>query len=153
MYLMNSKIDFVKKTIDINPFSSKFFAWFDFSLPYIFKNDKTIQDIKKLSETTFINSFLAMPGCWHYMFYNINYIKNNICWRFCGGFFIGDKESLIDFYNLSILNFNEFLTQTNTLLWEVNYWCWLESYKHFKPTWYLADHDDSIINIPDHLIM
>ena len=46
MFLMNSKIEFVKKTIDINPFSTEVFCWMDFSLPYIFKDtDKTIQKI------------------------------------------------------------------------------------------------------------
>lgn len=152
MYLMNSKIDFVKKTIDINPFSSEYFAWFDFSLPYIFKNmDKTIQDIEIISHLNFTKTFLTMPGCWNFKINDINYIKNNICWRFCGGFFLGDKKSLIDFYNLSINNFSDFLTQTNTLVWEVNFWAWLETNKNFKPLWYQADHDDSIINIPDYL--
>ena len=82
---------------------------------------------------------------------DIDYIKNNICWRFCGGFFIGDKESLIDFYNLSFNNYSEFLIATKTFLWEVNYWAWLESYKNFSPIWFSGDHNDSIINIPSDL--
>lgn len=152
MYLMNSKIDFVKKTIDINPFSSKYFAWFDFSLPYIFKDiDKTIQRIKLISQYNYINFFLTFPGCWNLKVNDINFIKNNICWRFCGGFFLGDKESLIKFYDLSIDNFNEFLTQTNTLVWEVNYWAWLETNKNFNPIWYSADHNDTIVNIPEEV--
>jgi hypothetical protein len=152
MYLMNSKIEFVKKTIDINPFSTKYFAWFDFSLPYIFKNiNKSIEKIKNLPYHNYINSFLTIPGCWDYKVNDISLIGNNICWRFCGGFFFGDKESLIYFYNLSIDNFNTFLTQTHKLVWEVNYWAWLESNTNFKPIWYLANHDDSIINISHHL--
>ena len=154
MYLMNSKIDFVKKTIDINPFSSKYFAWIDFSLPYIFKNIvKTIKNIKILSESNYLDTFITMPGCWNYKINDTDYIKNNICWRFCGGFFLGDKESLINFYNLSINNFSEFLMHTNTLVWEVNYWCWLETNKNFNPIWYQADHDDSIVNIPEYLFI
>lgn len=152
MYLMNSKIDFIKKTIDINPFSTDYFCWFDFSLPYIFKNiDKSIQQIKLISQRNYKHYFLTIPGCWDYKINDINYIKNNICWRFCGGFFMGDKNSLIDFYNLSINNFAKFLSVTKTVLWEVNYWAWLESNTNFKPLWYLGNHDDSIINIPDHL--
>lgn len=152
MYLMNSKIDFLKKTIDINPFSSEYFAWVDFSLPYIFKNiDETIENIKIISQHNYIHSFLTMPGCWKLKINNINYIRDNICWRFCGGFFLGDKASLIHFYNLSVDNFNEFLMQTNTLVWEVNYWAWLETNKNFNPIWYQADHNDTIINIPKYL--
>jgi hypothetical protein len=152
MYLMNSKIDFVKKVIDKNPFSTDYFSWFDFSLPYIFKNvDKSIQEIKKISQRNYRHHFLTIPGCWDYTINDINYIKNNICWRFCGGFFMGDKNSLIDFYNLSIHNFAKFLSTSKTVLWEVNYWAWLESNTYFKPLWYSGDHNDSIINIPDHL--
>ena len=152
MYLMNSKIDFVREVIEINPFSSKYFCWIDFSLPYVFKNiDKTIKNIKLISQRNYINSFLAMPGCWSFKVNNINHIKDYICWRFCGGFFIGDKDSLIDFYNLSFNNFGDFLTQTKTLLWEVNYWAWLESFKGFSPIWYSGDHNDSIIDIPQHV--
>lgn len=152
MYLMNSKIDFVREVIEINPFSSKYFCWIDFSLPYVFKNiDKTIKNIKLISQRNYINSFLTIPGCWSFKVNDINYIKNNICWRFCGGFFMGDKDSLIDFYNLSFNNFGDFLTQTKTLLWEVNYWAWLESFKGFNPIWYCGDHNDSIIDIPQHV--
>ena len=148
MYLMNSKVDFVKKVIDKNPFSTYYFSWFDFSLPYIFKNvDKSIQQIKKISQRNYRHHFLTIPGCWDYTINDINYIKNNICWRFCGGFFMGDKNSLIDFYNLSIHNYTKFLSITKTVLWEVNYWAWLESNTYFKPLWYLGDHNnDHIIN-------
>lgn len=149
---MNSKIDFVKKVIDINPFSSKYFCWFDFSLPYIFRDiNNTVEKFKIISQNKYIESFLTIPGCWNWKVTEINFIKERICWRFCGGFFIGDKESLIDFYNLSFNNFSEFLTQTKLLLWEVNYWAWLESFKNFNPTWYLSDHNDCIINIPTNL--
>ena len=152
MFLMNSKIEFVKKTIDINPFSTEVFCWMDFSLPYIFKDtDKTIQKIKIMSQRNYINSFLTMPGCWNFKVNDINCIKNAICWRFCGGFFIGDKQTLINFYNLSIDNFIEFLKQTNKLLWEVNYWAWLEANTDFHPIWYPGDHNDSIINTPQYI--
>ena len=38
MFLMNSKTEFIKKTIHVNPFNNDYFCWFDFSLPYIFKD-------------------------------------------------------------------------------------------------------------------
>ena len=152
MNLMNSKIDFVKEAIEQNPFSNKYFCWFDFALPYIFKDfDKTIMLFNEISDYDYKKSFLIIPGCWNYLVNDIDYIKNNICWRFCGGFFIGDKDSLLNFYNVSINNYDEFLKITKTNVWEVNYWAWLESCKDLNPLWYLADHDDSIINIPEYL--
>ena len=151
MYLMHSKIEFIKKTIDVNPFDTNFFCWFDFSLPYIFKNiDQTLHNIQLHSTRNYIDKFITLPGCWNYKVNDINYLKNKIAWRFCGGFFIGDKVSLSHFYDTSISHFVEFLNLTdNTLVWEVNYWAWLEANNYISPIWYNADHNDTIVNIPE----
>ena len=90
-----------------------------------------------------------MPGCWNCKVNNINYLKNNIIWRFCGGFLVGDKESLTSFNLISYEHFLIFLNQSKTLVWEVNYWAWLEGLGLISPIWYLADHDDSIVDIPN----
>lgn len=151
MWLMNSKINFVEKCVKLNPFFTDCFCWFDFSLPYIFKNiDETINKFIEISNRCYKGKFLMIPGCWHKL-NNVNYVKNNIYWRFCGGFFIGDSESITEFYDLSNENYAEFLNETKTILWEVNYWAWLEFCKNFNPTWFLADHNDSIVNIPENL--
>lgn len=85
---MNSKIEFIYNSIIQNPFNSEYFCWIDFSLPYIFKDiEKTMNYIKIISQRKFINYFLTMPGCWNFKVDDINYIKNNICWGFCGGFY------------------------------------------------------------------
>jgi hypothetical protein len=153
IFLMLSKLEFVKKTIDINPFYSTNFGWFDFSLPYIFKDmDNTLLKIKKIPNTKFEDKFIYMPGCWNFKAYTDDYFKDNIVWRFCGGFLIGDKESLIQFYITSHNCFLTFLNETKTLVWEVNYWAWLERKGLITPTWYLADHDDSIVDIPNKII-
>lgn len=150
MFIQHSKIEFIKKSIDINPFNNDFFCWFDFSLLYIFKhNEKGLANIKKYSKSNFISTpFIAMPGCWNFTVGNVDKLKNSVCWRFCGGFFIGDKSSLLSFYHSSISHYEEFLILTETNVWEVNYWAWLESVGHITPIWYKADHDDTILDIP-----
>lgn len=130
IFLMNSKIDFVKETIDINPFSSNYFCWFDFSLPHVFKQpDNTIEKFKSIAEQKYIEKFLVIPCYCNNKIHDILFIKREIVWRFSGGFFMGDKESLTEFYNISYDSFKEFLLETNTIVWEVNYWAWLESKK------------------------
>ena len=149
MFLMLAKIEFIKKTIDINPFGSINFCWFDFSLAYIFKDmNNTLLKIKKISTSKFNDRFLYIPGCWNFKVDSLDYLKNNVVWRFSGGFFIGDKESLNRFYTTSHNCFLTFLNQTKTLVWEVNYWAWLESNGLINPTWCLGLHDDSILDIP-----
>jgi hypothetical protein len=151
MFLMLAKLEFIKKTININPFESMNFCWFDFSLAYIFEDmNNTLLKIKQISNTTFKERFIYMPGCWDFKVDAVDYLKNNIVWRFCGGFLIGDKESLSRFYTTSHNCFITFLNQTKTIVWEVNYWAWLESKGLINPTWYLADHNDSIVDIPNN---
>ena len=152
MTLMNSKTEFLYKTIIANPFNTEYFAWFDFSLPYIFKNlNTTLMEFKKLSLQNYIGSFIAIPGCLNFKINDVNWIKNTVVWRFCGGFLIGDKNSLLNFYNVSINYFPNFLKLTNNVLWEVNYWAWLEGCGYISPLWFLADHNDTIIYIPSVL--
>jgi hypothetical protein len=93
-----------------------------------------------------------MPGCWNFKCENIEALKDSICWRFCGGFFMGDKNSLTSFYHVSISHFEEFLKISEKLVWEVNYWAWLEASGYISPIWYLADHNDTIIDIPSQVI-
>ena len=150
MFLMLAKLEFLKKTICINPYNTNYFCWFDFSLPYIFKDlNNTLLKIKNISNTDFKTDFVCLPGCWNSKINNLDYLKDNIVWRFCGGFLIGDKKSLMNFYSISNNYFLNFLNQTKTLVWEVNYWAWLEALGLISPIWYLADHNDTIVNIPN----
>jgi hypothetical protein len=155
MFLMTAKIEYIKKTIDVNPFNNSIFCWFDFSMPYVFKNvDETLLKIKRLSSKNYINQpFLTMPGCWNYKMNDIHLLIDRISWRFCGNFFMGDSQSLTNFYNVSVSHFNEFLHLTKKLVWEVNYWAWLESRGYIDPIWYPADHNDTVINIPNSVIV
>lgn len=149
MLVINSKTEFVREAIELNPFSTEYFCWLDFSLPHVFKHsDKTIEKIKILSQQNFVKSFLVIPGCWNFKIENTHWIKNQIVWRFAGGVFMGDKKSLVDFSNLCINTFQQFLESTKTLVWEVNYWAWLEANKNFNPIWCQADHNDSIVDMP-----
>ena len=59
MFLMLAKLEFLKKTIDLNPYNSDYFCWFDFSLPYIFKDmNNTLLKIKNISNTEFKEDFM-----------------------------------------------------------------------------------------------
>lgn len=153
MLLMHAKVDFMKRAIDANPFHHQVFAWFDFSLPYVFKDpERTLIEMKNHSAREYPAAFLVMPGCWTIPtgpFTKENFLKDQICWRFCGGFFMGDKESILSFYETSIAYFDIFLFAIEYhIVWEVNYWAWLEANGHIHPLWYPADHNDSIIDIP-----
>lgn len=151
--LMNSKIEYVYDTIIQNPFNTTHFSWIDFNISHIFKDrPKILNYLRVLSQRTFVPSFLTIPGCWSKLNKdNVCSIINNISWRFCGGFFMGDKQSLINFYNLYMEHFPVFLNEYKKNVWEVNFWAYLECFKSWNPTWFHADHNDSIIQIPTNL--
>jgi len=153
--LQNSKTEFLQLAIEADPFSSTHFAWIDFSIAYMFRNIKLSQrQLQVLGTCDLADKFFAIPGCWgkwdplrhdHHM--------ENIHWRFCGCFFIADKESMLEFCGLYRELCPRFLKETQKLLWEVNIWPWIEYVSDWKPTWYIADHNDSCIQIPNSFLI
>jgi hypothetical protein len=139
MILMNSKIEFVKKAMTNNVYNSDTFAWIDFGIGHVIKNNETFNNLKTLS----IKKGLYIPG--PYSFNNVDF--NSVCWRFCGGFFIGDKDSLEEFHSLYQKEFLNLVKSTGILSWEVNVWAFFERFLGWKPNWYYGDHNDSILNL------
>ena len=151
MALMNTKVEFVYDAIQKNPFQSQIFAWMDFSMAYIFNNkEESLKNIKELTEKNWVETFMAVPGCWQPIPpNNCSAIVNNIHWRFCGTFFIGDKETMLQFIQIYRENFPIFLEEQKKLVWEVNIWAWLEANTEWNHQWYDSDHNDRIIKIPE----
>jgi hypothetical protein len=148
MILMNSKIEFVKRAIEQNPFQSTHFAWIDFSISHVFKQtESSIAFLKELGKRTLRTKCLLFPGCWQ-KGYQYDRVWDAIHWRFCGGFFLGDKESLLQFEQVYRQNYRQIIQRKQTLLWEVNIWTILEEEYEWTPTWFHADHNDTIVRIP-----
>ena len=147
LILMNAKSEYIKRAIDIAP-DFTHYSWIDFSICHVFKNmNQSLAYLSMLGKSKLKDTLLVFPGCHEITEHPSLY--TGVFWRFCGGFFIGDKQSLINwstFFKETFAN----LTQKFGLLWEVNIWAIQENLHHnsFKPTWFKADHNDSIIQIP-----
>ena len=151
MQVINSKTDFMSDAIRLNVWSSTHFAWIDFNISHVFRNkDQTLRYLRELDMYKLPDKCMLVPGCWNkYDNINIGHVTECINWRFCGGFFIGDKDSILKFDSLYKTKFPEFIKTYNKLVWEVNFWAWLEVNSDWKPQWYAADHNDSILtNLP-----
>ena len=142
--LMNAKIEFVHKAIASNKHNLEQFAWIDFGISYVIKNNNTFDLLQNIRLK---NKALIFPTIW-----NKSQTKaqdfNNINWRFAGGFFIGDRDSLEDFYQLYRKNFRSLVSSKKVLTWEVNMWAYLEEFCGFTPLTYSSDHNDRILQIP-----
>ena len=137
MILMNAKTELVYKAIKHN--NTSHYAWIDFNISHIFKQPGIYKHF--LSSTfKFFKYNNVSSGCLNK---NLNFGFDRVNWRFCGGFFLGDKDSIIEFYKLHKIVFQSM----PILSWEVNVWAYMENFE-WNPNWYLADHNDSIIKIP-----
>jgi hypothetical protein len=148
--LMNAKTEFMKYTVEENPLNSTHFAWIDFNIFHIFKHGHSYptEILQTMMKREFqIEDFLLIPGCWDYNWTNEWSIPNEVCWRFCGGFFIGSANSILQFHTLYQSYLGDFLRTYEVLTWEVNFWSWLELNGKFAPQWYKADHNVSILEL------
>ena len=142
--LMNAKIEFVHKAIASNKHNLEQFAWIDFGISYVIKNKNTYES---LQNTRLKNKGVIFPTIWNKSEINAEDF-NNINWRFAGGFFIGDRDSLEEFYELYRSNFRSLVSSKKVLTWEVNMWAYLEEFCGFTPLTYSSDHNDRILQIP-----
>jgi hypothetical protein len=143
----HSNIELMQDAIQQNPYKSTHFAWIDCDIAELFKDTVKSQEfLKTLAIRTLNPSFITLPGCWPKITPQTE-ILNNICWRFCGGFIIGDKDSILELHNLYQLHFRGFMENSKKLVWPVNFWAWLELEKGWNPIWFHSGHDDSIIRI------
>ena len=153
MILMNSKAELMKMAVDENPFNTTHFCWMDFSLLYVFKDvENSIQFLKDLSTKSFKPSVFAIPGCWE-KGQGTSHIWNSINWRFCGGFFLADKESLISFWYMYRHAYKKIISKANRMTWETNIWHLMELDLGWQPNWFKADHNDSICRIPQEFLI
>lgn len=144
---INSKTELVQKSIHNNVFNATHFAWIDFGIFHIIKNiESTKQIIHKLSITELEDSFLvAVGGCHRRPYLDFS----NVYWRFFGGFFIGDIQSILEIDNLYKDYFLRITKQYGIITWEANMWGSFEHLFNWNPIVYLANFNDTIFeNIP-----
>jgi len=178
MVLQNAKQEFIQQVIEKFP-QHTHYAWIDFSIVHMFKEPKqsleylricygtrSIPRVKQTQEPD--PSPFFIPGCWPQQWFepDLDAILERIHWRFCGSFFIASQESMVNFNRLYRHCFPLFLKEHKRMIWEVNFWAWLEvtnktllekypalsptdiPIQSWKPTWYHSDHNDTIYRAP-----
>jgi hypothetical protein len=147
LILMNAKTEFIKKAMEM--IDAEYYAWIDFNICHVFKDiPGSIKYLEKLQEECQLSeNVLIFPGCWSKGYRMDQSIYDMINWRFCGGFFIGDKKSLENFVTLFDETFKK-VVSSGRIMWETNIWSMTE-YNNplLNLKWIKADHDDTIIRI------
>jgi hypothetical protein len=142
-----SKIELVDRVIEHNPWNTHHFAYVDFNITYLFsEKHRTYGYIQQFAKRTFFNKMLTFPGCSSPVpIDNVGKLADAINWRFCGGFFAGDADSLKKLWKDYQGYLVEYLDVYQKLTWDVNFWAWIETVKRWTPIWYSANHNDSIV--------
>lgn len=140
LILMNAKTELVHRAIKSEKHTPTHYAWIDFNIYHILTDPEASDNLAGIAHGTLPSKCLFVPGCWQ-----SGVIWDSVNWRFCGGFFVGDRESLLSFHDANI---REYPTLPK-LTWEVNTWAYLESIGvHFD--WYPGDHNNSILHVMCH---
>ena len=135
-----------------NSKKTPYYAYIDFDAPKMCRSPVMTLLEKFLEPHVFVPSRkpqIYLPGCWGPISGGVD-CANKIHWRFCGSFFFGGYDAILEFYQYHVLYFSDFLASQNyTMTWEVNFWAYLEwKQDDWKPVWYSANHDDTIVKIP-----
>ena len=162
LLLIMAKTEWVAEVARSNPWNTPQFAWIDFSIGYVLHDIPRCQsELQRIARTVLPPKTLYIPGCSPYphplpahvaqlsadeLRAECPTILEGPYWRFCGGLFVGDTASILEFDELSRTFFGSFLCKYRRLVWEVNFWAWLESaVPAWTPIWYNADHNDTMI--------
>ena len=153
-----AKTEFIKKAIELESESkseseseehSNIFAWIDFGICKIFSSDVEFQYLisnisKYITMDTIKHDMVKIPGCWKLNSSDINNDFTRVNWYFCGGFFIGYKNVLLEFEKQVKKELTYIIENENTLIFEVNIWFRLWRKKYILFDWYYGDHNSSI---------
>lgn len=144
-YLWKTHIPFelVSMVIEKNPFQTSHFSWISYSARYLVKKSTTFSYLRDLTN---LKNGLLLPGCANKGINDVSEVLDDICWRFTGGFFIGDEASIVFMYKLYCRELADFLRIHKKIIWEVNFYAYLERYcEEWNARWYYGNHDDSFI--------
>ena len=147
MCYQHSKVEFIYQATVHNYFQTDYFAWVDYDMMKNFNVSTTLKHLYDNGMSP--SSDIYFPGCWDYQRVHIESLCEKICWRFCGGFFLGSNEAIQHLHSLYLAHYENFLETYKTMVWDVNFWAYLEQEKGWKPIVYKANHDASLLeNFP-----
>ena len=144
--LMSAKAELVNRVAASNPFQTEQFAWIDAAIFHILQNAHVAQQrLERLCAATLKpDQSIIIPGCWDSKGCPS---KDSIHWRFIGGLILGTVNAWGRFWQ----HHKTYLPIAfDGCAWEVNYWAHIEA-KEGGISWFKADHNDSILNIPDSM--
>jgi hypothetical protein len=148
LMLMNAKTDFVEEVARTTSYAQV--AWIDFNVWHVVRDAAaTSKKLQEIAASRLPTESVYVPGCGGKMAAAAAAVPwDRICWRFCGGFFVGHRETVAAFAEKAREALPRLLAERGGLTWEVNVWAELEANHGWCPVWYKADHNDLLFAVP-----
>jgi glycosyl transferase family 25 len=135
MKIQHSKVEWLRRAYELNPYNTKWFAWVDFGLAKLF-DDATLKRIRRLPVPD--TPRLVTPGSWAWIDCNV---WKEVQWRFCGGFLMIHVDKIPGFWEAYT---KTVLATLPKFTWEVNLWALME-WEGFDFGWVRGYHDVTVI--------
>jgi glycosyltransferase involved in cell wall biosynthesis/cephalosporin hydroxylase len=142
--LQNAKLDFVARALVEGLAQTRHVAWIDCGIMSLVRDRAAFaEDLRCLAPPP---TCLLAPGFWPAQAEG-QPLWQRICWRFAGGFLLGDAASVLALREAHLAALAEGAAR-GALTWEVNLWALMEARGH-RFGWYAAEgHDGSLVRIP-----
>lgn len=147
LMLMNAKPELLQRAAALKKADA--YVWFDLGILKISKHhDRFLDRMSKFHESvTLYPNKVIMPGCVAINAVHESHMFATPIWRFCGGIFIVPM-TVMELFVKNHLKQLEICKEKNALTWEVNLFAKMESDEPDMFHWYVADHNDSIVDAP-----
>jgi hypothetical protein len=148
MALMNTKVEMLWSAVPHFPKETTRAAWIDAGILKIVKNvERSKAAFAAHIHAAWPTRSVTIPGCWATV---APPSSDAICWRFCGGFFVAPVDLIEGFYKATGSVLEKWL-RAGHLAWEVNIWAALEWEEAAWFTWWGADHNETMLEVPGFL--
>ena len=148
--LMGVKTELVARAVRDGLVRTPFVAFLDASIAKVLREPiRSLGELRDLSVSGTLTVPL-IPGCrvpaapWP----GREELASRICWMFCGGFFLLPAAKAMEWHVRCREGLLEFLRE-GRITWEVNVWAAVVSETPGLVAWFLADHDERMLRIPD----
>jgi glycosyltransferase involved in cell wall biosynthesis len=147
LQLSNAKPEFLKRASE--QISAECYVWIDASIIRLTKHPKRFM-------TRLGNAYKAIevvpgkviaPGCIRRSDVKLSAMFDRPLWRFCGPLLIIPKQCIIPFFQKTSDELQKCWLK-DSITWESNIWAAVEEKSPELFHWYLADHNDSILEFP-----
>ena len=141
MYIQCNKTEWIRESIEKNPYNSTQFIWIDFGIYHMIKDDEAFNtSISKLQNKSYENIRISSG-----VSNNPISIYTHVHWGFLGSIFGGNSVKLLQLADLTKKKCIETIKNQKLIMWEINIWflVFLEHKELFDR--YFCNHNQSIL--------